>query len=112
MFRYGVDLLLNKWVLLGNIFETMSTKRAISGVVLTCSPTMIKDKTLDIKPHIHIEFPPSLVTLWTSKDCRVVHPPGMLVETQPPVESLVAPLALAREGLSCEKFTSVNLLVR
>ena len=73
---------------------------------------MIKDNTLDIKPHIHIGFLPSLVTLGTPKDCRIVHPPGMLVETQPPVESLVAPLALAGEGLSCQKFTSVNLLVR
>ena len=36
----------------------------------------------------------------------------MLVEAQPPVESLVAPLALASEGLPCQKSLPVSLLGR
>ena len=61
---------------------------------------------------IHIEYQPSLVTLRTPEDCRVVDPPGVLVEAQPPVERLLAPLALPREGLPGQKLAPVNLLGR
>ena len=61
---------------------------------------------------IHIEYQPSLVTLRTAEDCGVVDPPGVLVEAQPPVERLVAPLALPREGLPGQKLAPVNLLGR
>ena len=36
----------------------------------------------------------------------------MLVEAQPPVERLLAPLALPREGLPGQKLALVNLLGR